>query len=121
MIRSEPSRHMSAGGQRKRLCVLVVDDSAVVRQVMTALLSQEAEMAVAVASDPLIAIDKMRADRPDVVLLDLVMPRMDGITFLRRIMQDDPVPVVVLSTLATRGAEAAMRALHEGAGAVGAK
>jgi two-component system chemotaxis response regulator CheB len=112
---------MSAAGQRKRLCVLVVDDAAVVRQVMTALLSQEPDMAVAVASDPLIAIDKMRAAGPDVVLLDLVMPRMDGITFLRRIMQDDPVPVVVLSTLATRGAEAAMRALDEGAVAVVAK
>ncbi len=104
-----------------RIGVLVVDDSAVVRQVMTALLSQERDMAVTVASDPLIAMDKMRAARPDVILLDLVMPRMDGMTFLRRIMQEDPVPVVVLSTLATRGAEAAVRALDEGAVAVVAK
>jgi len=78
-------------------------------------------MAVTVASDPLIAMDKMRTARPDVILLDLVMPRMDGMTFLRRIMEDDPVPVVVLSTLATRGAEAAVRALDEGAVAVVAK
>ncbi len=107
-----------AGG---RLGVLVVDDSAVVRQVMTALLSQEPDMVVTTAADPLIAMDKMRVSRPDVILLDLEMPRMDGLTFLRRIMKDDPRPVVVLSTLATRGAEAAVRALDEGAVAVVAK
>jgi two-component system chemotaxis response regulator CheB len=112
---------MALPAARDRIAVLVVDDSAVVRQVMTALLTQETDMAVTVASDPLIAIDKMRAARPDVILLDLVMPRMDGMTFLRRIMRDDPIPVVVLSTLATRGAEAAVRALDEGAVAVVAK
>ncbi|HEY7513962.1 MAG TPA: chemotaxis response regulator protein-glutamate methylesterase [Vicinamibacteria bacterium] len=108
-------------GRGGRLGVLVVDDSAVVRQVMTALLSQEPDMAVAVAADPLIAMEKMRSSRPDVILLDLEMPRMDGMTFLRRIMKEDPLPVVVLSTLATRGAEAAVRALDEGAVAVVAK
>jgi two-component system, chemotaxis family, protein-glutamate methylesterase/glutaminase len=110
-----------AGARTGRLGVLVVDDSAVVRQVMTALLSQEPDMAVAAAADPLIAMGKMRTSRPDVILLDLEMPRMDGLTFLRRIMRDDPLPVVVLSTLATRGAEAAVRALDEGAVAVVAK
>jgi two-component system chemotaxis response regulator CheB len=112
---------MRPGATEGRIGVLVVDDSAVVRQVMTSLLSQERDMAVTVASDPLIAMEKMRAARPDVILLDLVMPRMDGMTFLRRIMQEDPVPVVVLSTIATRGAEAAVRALDEGAVAVVAK
>jgi two-component system chemotaxis response regulator CheB len=112
---------MVSEATRDRISVLVVDDSAVVRQVMTALLSQERDMAVAAASDPLIAMDKMRAARPDVILLDLVMPRMDGMTFLRRIMREDPIPVVVLSTLATRGAIAAVRALDEGAVAVVAK
>src|SRR3954470_4024932 len=95
--------------------VLVVDDSAVVRQGMTAILSREVGIAVEVASDPLIAFDKMRRQRPDVILLDLEMPRMDGLTFLRRIMNDDPIPVVVCSALTGEGTEAALRAVEEGA------
>ena len=95
--------------------VLVVDDSAVVRQVLEAVLSQEPDMSVTVASDPLIALQKMSRTRPDVIVLDLDMPRMDGLTFLRKIMAEDPIPTVICSGVAERGTEAALRALDEGA------
>lgn len=95
--------------------VLVVDDSAVVRQVMQAILSQEPDMAVAVASDPLIAMQKMKLMRPHVIVLDLEMPRMDGLTFLRKIMAEDPIPTLVCSGIAARGTESALVALDEGA------
>ncbi len=95
--------------------VLVVDDSAVVRQVVSGVLSQEPGIRVAVAADPLIAMDKMKADRPDVILLDLEMPRMDGLTFLRKIMAEEPLPVVICSALATPGSESALQALEDGA------
>jgi two-component system chemotaxis response regulator CheB len=95
--------------------VLVVDDSAVVRQVMHAILSQEPDMAVAVAADPLIAMQKMKQVRPHVVVLDLEMPRMDGLTFLRKIMAEDPIPTLVCSGVAARGTEKALLALEEGA------
>lgn len=98
------------------LRVLVVDDSAVVRQGVLMLLEHVPGMRVEVASDPLIARQKMRSRRPDVILLDLEMPRMDGLTFLRELMrEDDPVPVVVCSGLAGPGSETAVRALQEGA------
>src|SRR5260370_39850856 len=103
---------------KRVLSVLVVDDSAVVRQAATAILSQDPGIVVTVAADPYIALDKMGRSRPDVILLDLEMPRMDGLTFLRRIMAQDPIPVVVCSGLAARGTEAAMRALGDGAGEV---
>lgn len=95
--------------------VLVVDDSAVVRQVMQAILSQEPDMAVTVAADPLIAMRKMKQVRPHVVLLDLEMPRMDGLTFLRKIMTEDPIPTLVCSGVAGTGTANALWALDEGA------
>lgn len=95
--------------------VLVVDDSAVVRQVLEGVLSQEQDMSVMVAADPLIALQKMTRARPDVIVLDLEMPRMDGLTFLRKIMAEDPIPTVICSGIAARGTEAALRALDEGA------
>src|SRR5215475_5510206 len=91
--------------------VLVVDDSAVVRQVMHAILSQEPDMAVTVASDPLIAMQKMKQVRPHVIVLDLEMPRMDRLTFLRKIMAGDPIPTVVCFGVAAPGPENALRAL----------
>lgn len=94
--------------------VLVVDDSAVVRQALSAILGG-AGFSVAVASDPLIALEKIQKARPRVIVLDLEMPRMDGLTFLRRLMAEDPIPVVVCSGLAGRGTEAALTALSEGA------
>ncbi|MEA2488846.1 MAG: two-component system, chemotaxis family, protein-glutamate methylesterase/glutaminase [Acidobacteriota bacterium] len=98
--------------------VLVVDDSAVVRQMLTGIIGTAADMRVATASDPIIAMQKMKGTRPDVIVLDLEMPRMDGITFLRNIMASDPIPVVVCSGRATT---AAVTALEEGAVEVIAK
>lgn len=100
---------------RRALSVLVVDDSAVVRQAMVKILSEAPDLLVSVAADPYFAMEKMGKARPDVILLDLEMPRMDGLTFLRRIMADDPIPVVVCSSSAARGTEVAIRALEEGA------
>ncbi len=93
----------------------MVDDSAIVRQVMTTILSQTADMSVSVASDPIIAREKMKRSRPDVILLDIEMPRMDGLTFLRQVMSQDPIPVVVCSALTGAGTDIAFRALDEGA------
>ena len=95
--------------------VLVVDDSALVRQVLTALLTAEPGFEVVCAHDPIIALQKMERSRPDVVILDLEMPRMDGLTFLRKIMAEDPLPVVVCSAHTGKGTDAALRALEEGA------
>jgi two-component system chemotaxis response regulator CheB len=92
-----------------------VDDSAVVRQVLEAVLSQEPDLAVMVASDPLIAQQKMARIRPDVIVLDLEMPRMNGLVFLRKIMATDPIPTLICSGGAGRGTQAAVRALEEGA------
>lgn len=94
--------------------VMVVDDSAVVRQALLAIL-ERAGMQVQVAADPFIAQQKMRGWRPDALVLDIEMPRMDGLTFLRKIMSEDPVPVLVCSGLAARGTEVALQALEEGA------
>jgi len=105
----------------RKIKVLIVDDSAVVRQVLEAVLSQEHDMSVSVASDPLIAQQKMGRERPDVILLDLEMPRMDGLTFLRKIMAEDPIPTIICSGVAARGTEAALRALDEGAVGIFAK
>jgi two-component system, chemotaxis family, protein-glutamate methylesterase/glutaminase len=97
------------------LQVLVVDDSAMVRQVMQAILNTDRRIKVKAAADPLIAWGKMQKEAPDVVITDLEMPRMDGLTFIRKIMLEMPTPVVVCSGLATRGTDLALRALEEGA------
>jgi two-component system chemotaxis response regulator CheB len=102
-------------GRSGPLHVLVVDDSAIVRQVLTAVLSEKRGFRVTVAADPLIAMDKMKKFPPDVILLDLEMPRMDGITFLEKIMSKNPVPVVICSGLTGPRTEAAIRALEIGA------
>jgi two-component system chemotaxis response regulator CheB len=95
--------------------VLVVDDSAMVRQVMQAILGTDRRINVRAAADPLIAWGKMQKEPVDVVITDLEMPRMDGLTFIRKIMAEMPTPVVVCSGLAARGTELALRALEEGA------
>jgi two-component system, chemotaxis family, protein-glutamate methylesterase/glutaminase len=102
----------------RNIKVLVVDDSALVRQVAIAVLSQEPGLHVTVASDPLAAMDKMARERPDVILLDLEMPRMHGLTFLRKIMSEDPIPVVVCSGAAASGDATAIAALEQGAVAI---
>jgi two-component system, chemotaxis family, protein-glutamate methylesterase/glutaminase len=103
---------------REAIHVLVIDDSAVVRQMLTQILSREQAITVSVAANPLIAMDKMQGVRPHVIVLDLEMPGMDGLTFLERVMAADPIPVVVCSGLAGRGTEAAFRAVEAGAVAV---
>ncbi len=95
--------------------VLVVDDSAVVRQTITALLHYQPDITTSIAADPLIAIEKMKKQRPDVILLDLEMPRMDGLTFLKKVMAEDPTPVIVCSGHVGDGSEQAMLALENGA------
>ena len=110
----EPATETVEDRRGRSVRVLVVDDSAVVRQALRAILTG-AGMAVATASDPIIATEKMRKERPDVVLLDLEMPRMDGLTFLRELMARDPLPVVVCSGLAGEGTEVALQALEQGA------
>ncbi|MBI1906839.1 MAG: chemotaxis response regulator protein-glutamate methylesterase [Rhodocyclales bacterium] len=96
--------------------VLVVDDSAVVRQVMSEILGRAAGIEVmATASDPIFAMARMKQAWPDVITLDVEMPRMDGISFLKQIMAERPTPVVICSTLTTRGAETTMQALAAGA------
>jgi two-component system, chemotaxis family, protein-glutamate methylesterase/glutaminase len=99
--------------------VLIVDDSAVVRSVLTARLARTPGITVVGAvADPIFAMQHMKKAWPDVVLLDLEMPRMDGLTFLKKIMAVRPTPVVVCSALTARGADSAMEALAAGAVAV---
>jgi len=107
--------------EHSRIQVLVVDDSAVVRQVLQAVLSREAGMSVSVAADPLIALRKMQEVRPQVIVLDLEMPRMDGLTFLRKVMTEDPIPTLICSSAAGSGTVTALRALQEGAVGIIAK
>ena len=100
----------------RKIKVLLVDDSAVVRQVVLALLEREPDIQViGTASDPLFAMDKMARQWPDVIPLDVEMPRMDGITFLRKIMAERPTPVVICSSLTEKGAETTLQALAAGA------
>ena len=99
--------------------VMVVDDSAVVRQVMQEALRAHPDIRViGTASDPLFALQRMQIEWPDVLLLDVEMPRMDGITFLRQIMKERPTPTVICSSLTERGAQITMDALEAGAAAI---
>ncbi|MCQ2216203.1 MAG: chemotaxis response regulator protein-glutamate methylesterase [Bacteroidales bacterium] len=100
----------------KKIRVLIVDDSAVVRQSLSSILEADPEIEVmGTASDPIIAVKKIQKEVPDVITLDIEMPRMDGLTFLRKIMAQHPIPVVVISSLTTKGTEVAMKALEYGA------
>ncbi len=99
-----------------KIRVLIVDDSAVVRQVLGAAIEAASDMCVmAAVADPIFAMKRMEHEWPDVIVLDIEMPRMDGITFLRRIMGQRPTPVVICSTLTEKGAETTMEALSAGA------
>jgi two-component system chemotaxis response regulator CheB len=99
-----------------RLKVLIVDDSASVRQVLKDVLESDPQIEViAVASDPYVAVERIKSAVPDVITLDIEMPRMDGLTFLERIMSQHPIPVVICSTLAGAGSDAALAALEKGA------
>lgn len=99
-----------------RIKVLVVDDSAVVRQVLSSTLEMDPSIEViGTAADPVFASEKMSKQWPDVIVLDVEMPRMDGITFLKMLMAERPTPVVICSTLTERGAATTMQALAAGA------
>jgi two-component system chemotaxis response regulator CheB len=100
----------------KKVRVLVVDDSAVVRQAFKEILSSDPQIEVmATASDPFIAAARIREEIPDVITLDVEMPRMDGITFLQKIMSQHPIPVIMCSSLTEQGSETALKALEYGA------
>jgi two-component system, chemotaxis family, protein-glutamate methylesterase/glutaminase len=96
--------------------VLVVDDSAVVRKVLVELLrAQKGIEVIGAAADPLFAMERMKTSWPDVIVLDVEMPRMDGVTFLRKLMHERPTPVVICSTLTETGAPTTLEALAAGA------
>ncbi len=99
-----------------KIKVLVVDDSAVIRGVLGQIINAQPDMAVVgLANDPLVAIERLRASRPDVITLDVEMPRMHGLDFLAKLMRIRPLPVLMVSSLTTRGAEVTLRALELGA------
>jgi len=99
-----------------KIKVLIVDDSALIRQMLTQIFNSAEDIeVVGTAGDPLIARDKIKALNPDVLTLDVEMPRMDGLTFLRNLMRLRPMPVVMISTLTAKGAEVTLDALALGA------
>jgi two-component system, chemotaxis family, protein-glutamate methylesterase/glutaminase len=96
--------------------VLIVDDSAVVRQTLASVLSSDPEIEVTgTAGDPFVAAERIEEQVPDVITLDIEMPRMDGLTFLKKVMSQHPIPVVICSSLAEEGAQSTLRALEYGA------
>ena len=100
----------------RKIKVLIVDDSAVVRQTLSEILSADPHIEVLVpAADPYVAVDRMREEVPDVITLDVEMPRMDGLTFLHKIMSQHPIPVVMCSSLTEAGSDTALKALDYGA------
>jgi len=112
----------AAAGAASGIKVLVVDDSAVVRQMIGAILARERRIVLAGAvADPVFAMQRMRTQWPDVIVLDIEMPRMDGLTFLRRVMAERPTPVIICSSLTQEGAQVTLQALAAGAFAVIAK
>src|SRR5216110_3531907 len=110
---------MSSG---TKIRVLIVDDSAIVRKILTGALAAESDLeVVGTAPDPYVARDKILALNPDVITLDIEMPRMDGLTFLRKLMHFHPMPTVVISSLAQTSCRAALQAMELGAVEVLAK
>jgi two-component system, chemotaxis family, protein-glutamate methylesterase/glutaminase len=102
--------------KRAKVKVLIVDDSATVRQTLTSVLESDPEIeVVGVASDPFVAARKLIEVTPDVITLDVEMPRMDGITFLKKLMSQHPIPVVMCSSLVDSGSETLLQALEAGA------
>lgn len=100
----------------KEIKVLIVDDSALVRQTLKEILESDPKIKViASASDPYVAVEKIKKETPDVITLDVEMPKMDGITFLKKIMTQHPIPVIIISTLTEKGTETALKALEYGA------
>jgi two-component system chemotaxis response regulator CheB len=102
--------------EARKIRVLVVDDSAIVRKILSETLASETDIeVVGTAPDPIVALEKINRLKPDVLTLDIEMPRMDGLTFLKQIMQTQPMPVILISSLAQSSVEIAMEALRYGA------
>ncbi|MBB6479012.1 protein-glutamate methylesterase/protein-glutamine glutaminase [Spirochaeta isovalerica] len=99
-----------------KIKVLIVDDSAVVRQTLKQIFEEDRNIeVVGVAADPLIALKRLESDKPDVITLDIEMPRMDGLTFLKKIMSENPIPVIICSSKSEDGSDNALNALEYGA------
>jgi two-component system chemotaxis response regulator CheB len=102
--------------ENRKIKVLIVDDSAIVRKIFSEELSKEPDIEViGTAPDPFVARDKIVHHKPDVITLDIEMPRMDGLTFLKKLMNYYPLPVIVVSSLTPRGSKMALEAMEEGA------
>ncbi|CAN5249277.1 hypothetical protein BH10PSE3_BH10PSE3_02410 [soil metagenome] len=100
----------------RKIRVLIIDDSATVRQTLASILESDPQIEViGVASDPFVAAKRIAEEIPDVITLDVEMPRMDGITFLRKLMAQKPIPVVMCSSLTEAGSETLLQALEAGA------
>lgn len=100
----------------KQVKVLIVDDSATVRQTLKQVLESDSRIQViATATDPYMAVERMKQEVPDVITLDVEMPRMDGLTFLEKVMNQHPIPIVICSSLSERGSDTALAALEMGA------
>lgn len=100
----------------EKIKVLVIDDSALVRQTLCEILNSDPGiLVIATAADPILAAERLRTVVPDVITLDVEMPRMDGLTFLQKLMSQHPIPVVMCSSLAESGSETALKALEYGA------
>ncbi|MDB5613411.1 MAG: chemotaxis response regulator protein-glutamate methylesterase [Devosia sp.] len=109
-------------GTSRKIRVLIVDDSASVRMTLSEIIASDPDLEVmATAADPYVAVERIRQEVPDVMFLDIEMPRMDGLTFLRKIMSQRPIPVVICSSLAEAGSDSLMQALEAGAVDVVAK
>jgi two-component system chemotaxis response regulator CheB len=100
----------------RKIRVLVIDDSAIVRKILSETLASETDIeVVGTAPDPIVALEKIKRLKPDVLTLDIEMPRMDGLTFLKQIMQTQPMPVILISSLAQSSVDIALEALRHGA------
>jgi two-component system chemotaxis response regulator CheB len=105
-----------SGLESRKIRVLVIDDSAIVRKILSEALAAEADIeVVGTAPDPIIALEKIKRLKPDVLTLDIEMPRMDGLTFLKQLMHTQPMPVILISSLAQSSVEIALEALRQGA------
>ncbi|NQU35077.1 MAG: chemotaxis response regulator protein-glutamate methylesterase [Bacteroidetes bacterium] len=104
---------------KPKIKILIVDDSALIRQTLQKVFEHMSDMEViGTAADPFIAVQKMKSDKPDVITLDIQMPRMDGLTFLKKIMSQHPIPVVVISSISQKNSKVALTAFNYGAIAV---
>src|SRR5258708_23769009 len=106
-------RHMDKEDKERKIRVLIIDDSAIVRKTLSGIVNSHPDLEVAgTASDPFVARDKILTLKPDVLTLDIEMPRMDGLTFLKKLMRYHPLPVVVVSSLGQASSRATIEALQ---------